>query len=407
MPSTIPDHRPPAIRAWTAGRSTTRAGLTGLLTGLRAPDGKATEERPLVFDFAVIVGGYPSIDPDHAVRYAAQDSFAVPSLHIIGRTDSVVPPAKSFDLAAKFSHPVIVEHSGGHVVASTPTVRTAYREFLNDMLNSRPAPPTAPLEVSLWPDRGRPAMTVVFPERKSRRPVPAVVVFQGGAYATSAGSGAGSAEWIAQQGMVGVRVAYRTQGTLDAFPANYADASRAIRLVRARAAEWNIDPDRVGVLGYSAGGHLASLVSTQPDLPPDEQDDLADLVSARPDLVILGYPLISFVERYSAGAFANSADNFFGRPRAPESLRRDFSNELHVDRTHPPVFVWTTRDDPLVPYTHAQLFAEACQKAQVPVRFELFPHGRHGLGLALDQTSEVRGWTGQLRTWLREQWGDN
>jgi acetyl esterase/lipase len=78
----------------------------------------------------------------------------------------------------------------------------------------------------------------------------------------------------------------------------------------------------------------------------------------------------------------------------PEHLRCDVSNELHVDPTHPPVFVWTTRDGSLVPYAHSQLFAEVCRKAGVPVRFELFPHGRHGMGLALEQTGEVRGWTG-------------
>jgi len=256
-----------------------------------------------------------------------------------------------------------------------------------------------PIDVPLWPGRDRPGMRVVFPDRENGQPTPAVVVFQGGGYATSAGSGGGSAEWIAAQGMVGVRVEYRTR-----YPANYADAARAVRVVRQRAAEWNIDPDRVGVLGYSAGGHLASLLSTQPELSVDRDDDLADHVSARPDLVVLAYPLISFVDGYFPGAFANSVDNFFGRPNVGESLRRDFSNELHVDQAHPPVFIWTTRDDSIVPYTHSQLFADACAKAQVPVRFELFPHGPHGMGLAIGQRSEVGGWTGQLRTWLAEHW---
>jgi acetyl esterase/lipase len=136
----------------------------------------------------------------------------------------------------------------------------------------------------------------------------------------------------------------------------------------------------------------------------DRDDDLADRVSARPDLVVLGYPLISFVERYAPGAFAGSVDNFFGRPTVAENLRRDFSNELHVDRTHPPVFIWTTRDDALVPYTHSQLFADACRRSDVPVRFELFPRGPHGMGLALQQTGEVRTWTSQLLDWLRQQW---
>lgn len=272
------------------------------------------------------------------------------------------------------------------------------------MLNKRPALPS--IEVPLWPDRKWPSMTAVFPARRNRRPVPAVVVLQGGAYATSQGSGGGSAEWIAEHGMVGVKVAYRTRDTRHAFPSNYADAARSVRILRSYADEWNIDPSRIGVLGYSAGGHLASLLSTQPELPTGQSDDLADRISARPDLLMLGYPLISFIQQYSAGAFAGSVDNFFGRPHVSESLRRNFSNELHVDAEHPPVFLWTTRDDSVVPYTHSQLFAEACQKVQVSVQFELFPHGRHGLGLALDQASEVRGWTEQLLTWLQEQWGE-
>ena len=201
---------------------------------------------------------------------------------------------------------------------------------------------TTPLAVPLWPGLERPAMTVIFPQQRTRKPVPAILVFQGGAYLTSAGSGGGSAEWLATQGIVGVRVEYRTQGTSDAYPANYADAARAIRIVRDRAAEWNVDPGRIGVLGYSAGGHLASLLSTQPDLYAAPEDDLAT-VAARPDLVILGYPLVSFVDQYFPGAFADSAANFFGRRETRDSLRPDFSNELHVDPAHPPVFIWTSQ----------------------------------------------------------------
>jgi acetyl esterase/lipase len=264
----------------------------------------------------------------------------------------------------------------------------------------------SPLTVPLWPGGEHPAMKVVFPRQQSQKPSPAVLVFQGGAYATHAGSGGGSAEWLAKQGIVGVGVEYRTQGTSDAYPENYADAARAIRIVRDRAAEWNIDPGRIGILGYSAGGHLASLLSTQPNLYAAPDDDLAGRVSARPDLVILGYPLITFVDGYFPGAFANSAANFFGRRDTPESLRRDFSNELHVDRSHPPVFIWTTKDDALVPYTHSELFVDACRKADVPVRYEVFPHGPHGMGLALQQTSEVRNWTSQLVEWLEERWGE-
>jgi len=235
--------------------------------------------------------------------------------------------------------------------------------------------------------------------------VPAIVVFRGGAYASSSGSGAGTAEWIATKRMVGIEASYGARDTSTFYPANYADGARAIRLVRSRAREWGVDEQRVAVLGYSAGGHLASLVSTQPSAYLDPRDDLAPGISARPDLVILGYPVISFIDGYRPGAFVGSVDNFFGQNDPSETLRRQFSNELHVGSDHPSVFTWTTADDALVPFTHSKGFAEACGRAGVPVEFTLYPSGRHGMGLALDAPNEARGWTTQLLAWLARQWG--
>jgi acetyl esterase/lipase len=247
-------------------------------------------------------------------------------------------------------------------------------------------------------------MRVVFPAKPRADPAPAVVVFRGGAYASSSGSGAGTAEWIATKGMVGIEAAYGARNTKTFYPANYADGARAIRLVRSRAREWGIDERRIAVLGYSAGGHLASLISTQPSVHLDPRDDLVESISARPDLVVLGYPVISFVDGYSPGAFVGSVDNFFGQDDPDETLRRQFSNELHVEPGHPPVFIWTTADDALVPASHSTLFAAACRRADVPVDFTLFPRGPHGMGLALDAPNEARGWTALLLAWLARQW---
>ena len=205
--------------------------------------------------------------------------------------------------------------------------------------------------------------------------------------------------------MVGVRVDYRTQSSGDSYPANYSDAARAVRLVRHRAAEWGIDSNRVGIMGFSAGGHLASLLSTQPALYVNPEDDLAKEVSDRPSLVVLSYPVVSFVEQYYPGAYLSTAENFFGHGDLSESLRRQFSNELHVRAGHPPVFIWTTQDDDIVPFTHSKLFAEACQRVNVPVVFTLYPHGPHGLGLDLGDTGEIGTWTTNLLAWLGEQWG--
>jgi acetyl esterase/lipase len=246
---------------------------------------------------------------------------------------------------------------------------------------------------------------IVHVPKETAHPAPAMLVFRGGAYSISDGSGAGSAEWLTQHGIVGIEVRYRTGGGAARYPAPYADAARAVRLARNGAAGVTIDPERVGVMGYSAGGHLASLLSTQPDLWLDPEDDLTDLVSARPNLVVLGYPVISFVDSYVPGAFARSVENFFGEDDVDESRRKDFSNELHVMAGHPPVFIWTTEEDSLVPHPHSQLFADACRRAGVDVMFKLYPTGAHGIGLALEEATEVRGWTVLLSDWIAKRWG--
>jgi acetyl esterase/lipase len=265
--------------------------------------------------------------------------------------------------------------------------------------------PPPQILVPLWPGRVHPAMRVVIPGGAHARPRPAMLVFRGGAYARSDGSGDGSAEWAAAHGMVGIEVEYATRSSGEAHPRSYADAARAVRLVRAHAAEWGIDPHRVGVMGYSAGGHLASLLSTQPRLWIDPEDDLSRTHSARPDLVVLAYPLISFVDGYRPGAFLSSVESFFGRRDVDEQTRRRFSSELHVEPSHPPVFIWTTEDDTLVPYTHSTAFADACRRAHIQVELLLFAKGGHGMGLALDQPAPARQWTARLLDWLRDRWG--
>jgi len=383
------------------------AALTGLLVGLRAPDGRTTPERPLRFDFAVMVGGFACRDPGLARLYERTDSYALPSLHLFGRSDGIVPEQDSRELAAHFASPTLVEHAGGHVIASDPSVRSAVRAFLGERSKARSEAgkpderrdPREPMDVPLWPGRSSPSMRVVFPGRPGATRM-ALVVLRGGAYAGSQGSGGGAAEWAAGHGMVGVEVGYRTRTTGDTYPSNYADAARAVRLMRRRAAEWGVDPARIGVLGFSAGGHLAALLSTQPALYVDPADDLAPSVTARPDFVILAYPLVSFVAGYSPGAFVSSTENFFGQRSPDESLRRAFSNELHVTAGHPPVFIWTTADDALVPAAHSRLFAEACRREGVPVTLKVFSHGPHGMGLALDDPGEVGTWTTQALEWL-------
>jgi len=271
--------------------------------------------------------------------------------------------------------------------------------------SSLPSSLASSLVVPLWPDRARPSMRVCFPtEVNDGSSRPAMVVLRGGGYSTPFGSGAGAAEWAAAHGMVGLEVEYGTRASGDSYPQGYADAARALRLVRAHAAQWAIDPTRVGLMGFSAGGHLASLLSTQPSLHIDPRDELAPRLSARPDLVVLAYPVISFIDGYHPGAYASSVDNFFGHRDPDEPARRRFSSELHVTADHPPVFLWTTADDAIVPASHSTLFADACRRAGIPLAFTLYPTGPHGMGLALDAPAPVREWTIQLLEWLPQQW---
>jgi acetyl esterase/lipase len=248
-------------------------------------------------------------------------------------------------------------------------------------------------------------MQVHVPDARGSRQRPALVVFRGGGYARCDGSGGGSGAWAARHGLVGVEVNYGTHSTQSYYPGPYADAARAVRLVRSHASDWGIDPARIAALGYSAGGHLTTLLSTQPALWVAPDDDLAAQVSARPDLVVLAYPLISFVKHASPGAFIGSVENFFGRTAISDSERRQFSTELHVESTHPPVFLWTTADDEIVPAAHSQAFAEACRSAGVAISFTMYPHGPHAMGLALEHGGDVGQWTNQLLVWLDQQWG--
>jgi hypothetical protein len=113
------------------------AALTALLVGLRAPDGHVSEERPLSFEFAMMASGFRSDSPAHAGLFAAKDSFSLPSLHMMSRTDPIVAPADSRALAGQFAAPIVLEHSGGHVVDSTPAIGEAVARFLNEMADRR------------------------------------------------------------------------------------------------------------------------------------------------------------------------------------------------------------------------------------------------------------------------------
>ena len=249
------------------------------------------------------------------------------------------------------------------------------------------------MRIPLWSDP-TPHLDLWLPATTIPKAHAAVIVCPGGGYARRADhEGEPFARLFAEHGFVGAVLHYRVAPHQHPLP--LADGCRAVRLVRQMAGELNIAPNRIALMGFSAGGHLACTVATQPDLHHDANDDLAGKVSARPDRLILGYPVVSFVTKFHTGC----VEKLLGKD-APLEARRQLSGELHVTTETPPTFLFHTADDPAVPVENSLNFAAACAAHKVPVALHIFPHGRHGVGMAADDPV-LRRWTELLVDWLR------
>lgn len=239
-----------------------------------------------------------------------------------------------------------------------------------------------------------PYITPYLPE--SDAPVAAMVICPGGGYQMRADhEGAPIAEWLVSLGMAAFVVDYRVTPNFHPIPLH--DAQRAVRMVRAGASEWNVDPDRIGILGFSAGGHLAATVATQWDPGDASSSDPIRQASSRPNLAVLCYPVISFLTTPHVG----SVGNLLG-PNSTEEQRRAMSADLNVTSETPPTFLWHTADDAAVDVEHSLLFATALRRARVDFALHVFPTGVHGLGLAADHP-EVSAWPGLCEQFLRGQ----
>jgi len=229
---------------------------------------------------------------------------------------------------------------------------------------------------------------------KSSKPTGAVIVLPGGGYGGLAPhEDRPIAEWLNRAGISAFVLHYRVAP--HKHPAPLLDAQRAIRLVRYYAAEWKIEPLHIGILGFSAGGHLASIAVTHFDDGNSAAKDPVDRVSCRPDAGTLCYPVITFGEHRHDGSMVN----LIGEKR-PDHLRQLLSNELQVTPRTPPCFLWHTADDNAVPVENSLLFSGAMRRNKVPFEFHVFPHGSHGLGLA-EADPVVGAWTGLCVKWLK------
>lgn len=228
----------------------------------------------------------------------------------------------------------------------------------------------------------------------------AIVVCPGGGYGgLAAHEGRDYALWLNQQGIAAFVLKYRLGSQGYRHPRMLEDAARAVRTVRARAAEWRIDPARVGIMGSSAGGHLASTLLTHFDAGDPAARDLVERQSCRPDLGILCYAVITLGEFTHQG----SKRNLLG-PDPDPALVESLSNELQVTKETPPCFVWHTWEDQAVPVENTLQFAAALRRAGVPFDLHVYQKGRHGIGLA-DQPPFDRAhpWARDLAFWLSEQ----
>lgn len=264
----------------------------------------------------------------------------------------------------------------------------------------KPAPPVFPL----WPDGApmaqgsapadQPRITVFLPAKQTTRT--AVVICPGGAYAMLATDHEGHqiARWLNNLGIVAFMLEYRL-GTKYHHPVEMMDAQRAVRWVRAHADEYHFDGARIGIIGFSAGGHLASTVATHFDAGDASAKDPIDKVSSRPDFAILIYPVIAPLGEAAAFSF----EQLLGKNADPK-LVEEVTNDLHVTSQTPPTFLVHSDDDNAVLPENSVRFYLALRKAHVPSEMLILPTGGHGYGLApFDPV--LSGYPRHIEDWLR------
>jgi len=228
-----------------------------------------------------------------------------------------------------------------------------------------------------------------------------IIICPGGGYAMPAPhEGSGYAIWLIEQGITAFVLKYRLGSAGYRHPAMMQDVQRAIRYVRANAVQWRLDPNRIGVMGSSAGGHLASTALTHFDVGNSAAPDPVDRISSRPDLGILCYPVITMGSNTHGG----SKNFLLGNNPDPE-LVEFLSNEKQVKNDTPPVFLFHTFEDSAVKVENTLDFAAALRQHGVPFSLHIYPKGSHGMGLGSLQGDPAsrHPWTNECALWLKEQ----
>lgn len=269
----------------------------------------------------------------------------------------------------------------------------------------------APLDpVPLWPDQApgalgdrdedKPTITPFLPPTEKATGA-AIVICPGGGYGGLAPhEGAGYAEYLSQQGVTCFVLKYRLGSKGYRHPIMLGDAARAVRLVKSKAVEYKIDPERVGIMGSSAGGHLTTTLLTHFDAGKTGDADPVERLSSRPDIGVVCYGVITLGQFTHQG----SKKNLLGENPDP-ALVENLSNEKQVTKDTPPCFVWTTMEDKAVPMENSLQFITALRKAGVPFDFHVYEKGPHGIGLSQGKNGiapdDVHPWAKDLVFWLR------
>ncbi|GAA4434818.1 alpha/beta hydrolase [Ravibacter arvi] len=242
-----------------------------------------------------------------------------------------------------------------------------------------------------------PTMTVFLPE-KSKATGAAVLICPGGGYGILAASHEGSdlARWFNERGIAGVVLKYRlpnAKAMVRQHEVPLTDAMQAMKLIRKNAGEWRIDPDKIGVMGFSAGGHLAATLSTHYHRGEKASE------GAKPNFSILMYPVITFSQ---LNTHIGSRKNLLG-PDSSAALVTYYSNELQVDEKTPPAFLVHSEDDKAVPIENSIGYYLALKKYKIPAEAHFYPEGGHGYGLRTDGKGSLAGWPQALENWLKSR----
>jgi acetyl esterase/lipase len=249
-------------------------------------------------------------------------------------------------------------------------------------------------------EKDTPTLTLFLPSAENATGA-AMVICPGGGYARLAPhEGRDYARWLSGQGVACFVLKYRLGQDGYRYPVPIQDAARAVRMVRARSKEWKVDPNRVGIMGSSAGGHVSSTLMTHFDAGNTNATDLIERESSRPNIAVLCYPVVSM------GKFAHpGSKHLLLGTNPPAALVEETSAELQVKKDTPPCFIWSTDEDKTVPIENTLQLADALRAEGVPYELHVYQHGPHGQGLGSHEynPSKWLPWVSECSRWLKEQ----